>query len=106
MDKTEAVTLSRGQVFTLPLKGKGSAGYSWAYEVSGDKSAVELTITGKGSPPAATPSRPPPSSSADEQLVVKAISPGVVTIHLSLRRSWEKDKPPLDEQVLKVTVHD
>jgi predicted secreted protein len=106
VDKIKAVTLSRGQVFTLPLKGKGSAGYSWAYDVSGDKSAVELGITGSGSPPATTGSRPPPASSADEQLIVKAISPGIVTIHLALRRSWEKDKPPLEQQVLKVTVHD
>ncbi len=105
MDKPEEVTLAPGQTFTLPLKGKGSAGYSWAYDVSGDKDAVELSITGRGSPPATGGNRPPPSSSADEQLIVKAVSPGEVTIQLTLRRSWEKDKAPIAQQTLKVTVH-
>jgi len=48
--------------------------------------------------------RPPAAYSADEQLIVKAVSVGDVTIYLSLRRSWEPDKAPLAEQVLKVTV--
>lgn len=100
----EDVTLTPGQTFTLPLKGKGAAGYSWAYDVSGDKAAVELSITGRGSPPASSGNRPP-SGSADEQLIVKALSAGQVTVHLALRRAWEKDKPPLQEQTLKVTVH-
>ena len=103
MDKQD-VTLAPGQTFTLPLKGKGSAGYSWAYDVSGDKGAVELSITARGSPPAGTGNRPPPSGSADEQLIVRAVASGEVTIHLALRRSWEKDKAPLAEQTLKVTV--
>jgi len=101
-----SITLKPGETYSLTLKGKGSAGYSWAYEVSGDTSSVAVTITGTGRPPDTGSKQPPATYSVDEQLIVRAVSPGTATIHLRLRRSWEKDKPPLEDQTVKVDVRD
>jgi hypothetical protein len=65
---------------------------------SGNSDAVEVRIEGPPEP-LRTTSRPI-AGSVDQQLVVKAVSPGKVNIRLTQRRSWERDKPPLAEQSL------
>ena len=100
-----SVRLKPGETYSLTLKGKGSAGYSWAYEVTGDTGSVAVTITGAGRPPDSG-SKPPGTYSVDEQVIVRAVSVGQATIHLFLRRSWEKDKAPLQDKTVKVDVRD
>ena len=99
------VELRPGETFALPLQGRGSSGYSWSYEISGNRDAVEVRIQGPPGPPRPSGGAAPSSGSADEELIVKGISPGEVTVHLALRRSWERDKPPLAEETLLVVVH-
>ena len=105
MDTLSEITLKPGETFALPLKGRGSSGYSWSYDLSGNRDAVEVRVA-----PAAEPSRgpkeKPPSGSVDEMLIIRGISAGEVLISLAQRRSWEQNRPPLSEQLLKVTVRD
>ena len=97
------ITLRPGETYAVPLQGRGSAGYSWSYTISGDRHAVEARIEGLGGPPSPSGGRPD-AGSVQEQLVVTAVSPGKATIELTQRRSWEKDTPPLAEQTIVVTV--
>lgn len=98
-----SITLRPGETFSLPLQGRGAAGYSWVHEASGVKDAVEVRIEGSGKPPHLA-DQPPNAGSVAERLVVKAISPGEVTVQLSQKRSWERDKPALAQHVLKIVV--
>jgi len=97
------IALRAGETHILPLQGRGSAGYSWSCAVSGDRSAVEVRVENSGEPP--DPSgRRPVAGSVPEQLVLKALSPGTVTIELAQQRSWEKDRPPLAKHIIVVSV--
>lgn len=97
------IALRPGETYALPLQGRGSSGYSWSYTVSGDRNAVEVRIEGLGESPHLSGDRPA-AGSVQEQLVVTAVSPGRANIELKQRRSWEKDKPPLAEQIVVVSV--
>ena len=97
------VTLRPGETFCLSLPARGTAGYSWGYEVSGATEAVEVRIA-VASPPPHTLAEPPQGGSFEEQLIVKAVSRGEVQIHATQRRSWERDKPPLAERLVRVIV--
>jgi predicted secreted protein len=101
---TEAV-LKPGETFTLPLTGRGSSGYSWSFEMSGTRGAVEVHIEGTALPPHRG-SPPPIAGSAPEQLVVKALAPGKVSIQLKQQRSWERGKPPIDQLTLTIIVRE
>lgn len=97
------ITLRVGETYTLPLQGRGSAGYSWNYTISGDRNAVEVLVEGASAPPQPG-GKPPPTGSAQERLVLKAKEPGKATVELALRRSWEKNRSPLSELRILVTV--
>jgi predicted secreted protein len=97
------ITLWPGETFSLPLQGRGSAGYSWSFEVSGAKNTIEVRIAG-ASPPPHPPTQAPQAGSLDQQLVVKAIAAGEAQIQVVQRRSWERDKPPLAQHLVKVVV--
>lgn len=97
------IALRPGETYAIPLQGRGSAGYSWSYTISGDRNAVEVRIEGPREPPH-LPGGRPAAGSVQEQLLVTAVSPGRVDIKLAQRRSWEKDKSPLAEQTVVVSV--
>jgi len=94
-----------GDVHRLELPGRGSAGYSWQTDVDGPEGVLEIRRGSSGPPPSADPGGPPPSSgSLPEVLELVAAGVGRVRLRLELRRSWEHDRPPLDEQVYDVLV--
>jgi predicted secreted protein len=97
------ITLRPGETFSLALQGRGSAGYSWTYELSGAQNAIEVRIAG-ANPPAHPPAHPPAGGSLDQQLIIRAIAAGEAQVQLFQRRSWERDKPPLAQHLLKVIV--
>jgi predicted secreted protein len=98
------IALRPGETYTLALEGRGSAGYSWSYTVSGDRNAVEVRIEGLRESPHISGGRPA-AGSVQEQLVVTAVSLGAVFIELAQRRSWEKDQSPLAQQTVVISVH-
>ena len=97
------IALKPGESDRLELGGLGSAGYMWSYEVAGEPDAVAVTIEA-AAPPAAPPGAPPRSFSARNSLVITGLKPGSATIILSLRRPFEKNKPPLREIRVQATV--
>jgi predicted secreted protein len=105
LDKSTQTEMKVGEQRAFTLKGLGSAGYSWTWTMEGDKQAVELSIGASGTMPS-TPAGglPPNNTNIDEEVTIRARASGRVTIHFMQRRPWEKDKPPLNEFDLVVTV--
>jgi hypothetical protein len=99
------IELAVGQKHSFTLEGLGGAGYTWEYSIEGDQDVVAISVTQLGQPPQATPGGLPPDSfSLDTQVTITGLTPGRVILRLQLRRSWERDKPPLKEQVLRIRV--
>jgi hypothetical protein len=90
----------------VTLPGRGTSGYLWSHETTGDADAAEVTkeaaTSGQEAPE--DPARGMPlGRSVDEVFSVTAKRPGTVEVRFVQARSWEK-KPPLDERVLRVVV--
>jgi predicted secreted protein len=97
------VTLKPGDIYRLEIGGLGSAGYDWSYEVTGAADIVKVTLDASAPPPP-TGATLPNSFSVPYALTVVALKEGSATIHVSLQRPWEKQKPPLREISVRVTV--
>jgi predicted secreted protein len=101
-----SVSLAVGERHELTLRGLGSAGYSWNVEVEGPEGVVAIERRPSGPPPSVgEPGGPPPDSySLPEIYEIEGLAPGRVGIRLTLRRSWETDVPPAEEDELEVVV--
>lgn len=107
-DETEfpaAIRLSVGEHWQFHLPGLGAAGYQWSWELEGDQDIVAVTIMpllpeissvrGNGTPEA---------GSYQECLDIYARHSGSALLRLAQQRPWERNKPPLREYQLRVTV--
>jgi predicted secreted protein len=103
-----SVSLAVGERHELTLRGLGSAGYSWVVEVQGPEGVVAIERRRSGPPPpvgdAGGGGPPPDSYSLPEVYEIEALAPGRVLIKLELRRSWEDDVPPAEQDELEVVV--
>jgi predicted secreted protein len=100
-----AVTIKTGETYSLVLKGLGSAGYAWTFDVTGDKEAVAVSFAAPASASESGPTNQPPAGgSVNHELLLKGVAPGSAVVRAVLRRPWEKDKPPAEERILQVTV--
>lgn len=99
------IQLKVGETYTLRLPGRGSAGYAWEHHIVGNEQTLSVTQEGvREKLPGEVDDRMPSSYSADILLSIRALEPGHATLHLQLRRPWEKDRPPLNMHTLEVTV--
>lgn len=99
------INLRAGDTHQLKLGGLGSAGYAWDYAIEGDTGIVAISIESLPPPPRPSPGGPPPDSySTEELLSITALAPGVIKVRLIMRRSWERDKLPLREIFLEISV--
>jgi predicted secreted protein len=99
------VTVKVGEVHSIRLRGRGSAGFVWDLSIEGPPGVVSVTHTTVGNRPSAAPGGPPPSSySLDDQFQLKGESPGSVRLHFVQHRPWETEKPPASEFDIEVTV--
>jgi hypothetical protein len=77
-------------------------------EVEGPEGDVAIERRPSGPPPAigdAGSGGPPPDSySLPEVYEIEGLAPGRVRIKLALRRSWETDVPPAEEDEIEVFV--
>ena len=94
-----------GDVHELVLEGHGSAGYAWQTELVGPEGVLEIhrapsTPTSRPPPGAA----PPASGSLPEVFQLIAIGKGEVHLHLTLRRPWETNGPPLEQHEIEITI--
>ncbi len=98
------VSLRPGETYRLDIGGLGSAGYSWSYEVRGRSDVVTVSLDAGAPPPRPASGAPPSSFSVSYALAVGALRDGSTTVHLSLQRAGEKDKPPLREIDVHIVV--
>jgi hypothetical protein len=98
------VSLRPGETYRLDIGGLGSAGYGWSYEVRGPSDIVTVSLDAGAPPPRPASGAPPNSFSVSYTLSVLALRDGNTTVHLSLQRAGEKDKPPLRAIDVHVTV--
>ncbi len=91
----------------MVLGGLASAGYVWGEAIEGSSGVVRLameTAEGPAPPPPAPGGPPPGTSSRDQAYLITAIKPGQARVRFYLHRPWERDKPPLREVIVDVTV--
>lgn len=105
-DQPAELTIRVGEEAIVPLGGAGSVGYGWTWQLSGDTDAVKITL--KPMPPPVADLDPrgiqvPRGGSRTHRLAIHALKPGRVTIHLSLGRAFEPDRPPRER--LTITTH-
>lgn len=97
-DSGHLVALRIGQELVLRLKSSPSTGYGW---VQADANAPVLVALGK---PAYKTGGPLPGASGVESWKFKATVRGAQTLKLEYRRPWEKNTPPANTIVFRVTV--
>jgi predicted secreted protein len=85
---------------SIALPGVGVSGYVWQLQKDGDVGVAEATL--QREPAKAMGSMV--GRAASDMLVVRAIAVGSLTVHLSLRRPWERDGTPLQSHSLVINV--
>ncbi len=91
------IDIKVGKIYRLELGGLGSAGYTWEYTID-PKGLVDISIEMIGDVPKLPPGGHPPNSFDRKYLFkITALHPGIANIKIFLRRSWERDIPPLKE---------
>lgn len=101
-DLPSQLAVKVGQAHTLRLAGKGTAGYIWTCDVSGDSESV--SVSRRTEPPAPGVESKMVGFSADELFDIRGLSAGRATLTLALRRPWERNRPPLEDHVVHVAV--
>ena len=95
------IELRVGEEYHIRLKGLGTAGYTWDFEVEGDKESIHI-LREEPSP------LPPPTgmwtTSFEDVFRVRAVSIGKAIIRFKQRRSWEKNTQPLNQSIFEVSV--
>ncbi len=99
------IRLQAGESRELELRGLGSTGYSWEPHLIGPDGIVSVRRVPSGPaarPPAGGPA--PPSGSLPELFEVTALAEGTVLVRFVLRREWEPNESPLEENEFHVVV--
>jgi hypothetical protein len=99
--------LTVGEAYRLELRGRGTAGYAWQTEISGPEGVLEIhrVPSGPGTPaPDAEGGPPPASGSVPVAFELVGLAAGRVRVRVSLRRPFEEDVAPLEDDELDVTV--
>lgn len=99
-----SITLQGGEENQLRLPGAGSVGYVWVHRVEGPQGVVALHLESASAPPKPIPGSLPQGCSVDQILILRGLDPGTVTVHLELRRPWERQRPPRMQHTVEVTV--
>jgi predicted secreted protein len=100
-----SIVLQTGDQHRLYLGGLGSAGYSWETDIIGQAGIVQLLLEPLSLPPSPPPGAPSPATfSVEFMLVITAQAPGTTEVRARLRRPWEKNRPPMRELRLDISV--
>ncbi|MEO6916200.1 MAG: protease inhibitor I42 family protein [Chitinophagaceae bacterium] len=100
-----SITLKVGEKHRMPMDQLGSAGYSWEYIIEKGKDIIQITQNGLTVPPVpTTKSRIPSTYEVKLEFIITGIKPGLARVKFFLHRVWEKNKPPLKESSVNITV--
>ena len=95
------IELAVGQEKTVTLPGLGLTGHIWQDQVEGPGGIV-ATKWERGLPPGSPV--PAIGRAAPENLRIKGLAPGEVTLILSKRRPWERNVPPIGTHMIVICV--
>lgn len=95
--------LRSGDTSRLRLGGAGPAGYGWSWSFEGDAKCISVTLV-SGSPAETVPRGELQTSTRDQIIIVQALRPGKVTLHLKLARSFQPLRPPIAAYNIAITV--
>jgi hypothetical protein len=101
----ETVTIGVGEQRRIGLPGRGSGGFTWQVDVSGDADAITLGREA-GARPALPPagSAPPASFSLDEVLVIDGVRPGKVVLDARLARPGTAPDAAIERRRIRIVV--
>jgi predicted secreted protein len=99
--KRETLRLGQGEQHTVPLPGKGAAGYQWTARVEGDVESVDVSV---GTEPGVDAADLRVGASVDEYATISGRRRGAATVFLEQRRPWEKETVPVDRRTFDVEV--
>jgi predicted secreted protein len=85
---------------SIALPGVGVSGYVWRLQQAGAPGVAETAVQRAN----AETSGGSVGRAAQEMLIVRAATPGKLTLHLALRRPWEHDAAPLQSHTIEVNV--
>jgi predicted secreted protein len=99
------INLTVEESYSLQLEELGNAGYSWNYSVEEGADIIDISQQSLSAPPVTQAGNSMPDTfEAKIVFTIKAIKPGTARVRFFLHRVWEKYKPPLKEQLLKIEV--
>lgn len=85
---------------SIPLPSVGVSGYVWRLQQAGDPGVAETAVQRAN----AEVSGDSVGRAAPEILLIRAATPGKLTLHLVLRRPWEHDTAPLQSHTVEVSI--
>lgn len=98
------IDIKVGETYRLELGGLGSAGYTWEYTID-DPQIIDISTEMIGDIPKLPPGGHSPNSFDRNYLFnITALHPGIAHMNLFLRRSWERDIPPLKELYYTISI--
>ena len=88
-----------GENFTIALESNATTGYQWKFTKPLDKDMLELISASH------VINNPKLIGSAGKQVwTITALKSGKTTIFFKYVRPWEKDKPPIKEESVRVVI--
>jgi inhibitor of cysteine peptidase len=100
-DNGRSIEVASGGTVIVALTSNRSTGYAWAVDVA---PGPQLTQLGEAEYAPAGSSLPVVGAGGTEKFTFSATSPGVVSLHLVYRRSFEPGVPPVRTFEVSVTV--
>ncbi len=97
-DKTE-MEVPAGREFTITLASNPTTGYSWQLAGAPDEKIAKLVGSKFNAPQTDLVGAP-----GEEVWTFTAVAPGKTTLTFHYVRPWEKGIPPVEENVVDVTV--
>ena len=94
------LNLKVGEEYVLELPGLAVAGYIWQEDL--EQSGVIAVRWTRGVLPGSAPLAV--GQSVPEKVGIRALVPGELTLTLSQRRPWERNRPPVRSHTIHVSV--
>lgn len=98
-DPAQPIVVAAGETFTIRLSANPSTGYAWQQTGTPDTAVVRHRETSY-----IAPSSTRLGAAGVEVWTFEAVGRGTTTITLAYRRSWERNRPPLEQRTFTVTV--
>ena len=98
---TDEIKLKPGESTAITLKGSATAGYLWNYTTDDKKNCLEITREFTRPENA---NQQKAGASVDEVFTITAQKKGMVNIHFSQQRSWEKNTEPVNKKKVNIII--